>query len=312
MDIPLQQPPGQKTAADELFYHIMSNVSDLEAEHNSLTKRIAYIHASLREYDSQRSILETGEAFASGQDIFDGGTQKRYAADMSKLRTSEVSSLGVDESKPQHISEPIHVDIDEQIEETNVPSLPYQTEHGDQPPALPIDDDFDSRACKLVNQVVIGKALLDPTDDCDVRTWLLHMAKALFEKGTAVRPTRRCLEMFADILEPSTFVRLKIFDEDVQAEDKAKEEAMLFCIQLFISNSEVGTDDNVPVVLSGAPPAFIISIEDSLASQKARRAARKDKDLRKAIEEGEKLGMLRRFFGQGIIHLISTEVWLSM
>jgi hypothetical protein len=247
-----------------------------------------------------------------GQESFNGDTQKQITTDMSRLGTREASSLDVDESKTQNGSKPLLVDTGEHTKETNEPSLFHQTDHHERPQSFSIDDDLDSRSCKLVNQVVLGKTLLDLTDDCGARTWQLHLAKAFFGKGTAVRPTRRCLEMFADILQPSTFVRLKIFDENVQAEDKAKENAMLFCIQLFISGSEVGTNRNAFVVESGTLPDLVTSIMDPLATQKAKRAAHKEKDLRKAIEEGEKLSMLLRFFGQGIIHLISTEVWLSM
>jgi hypothetical protein len=307
-----EQTAFQTAAPDPRFQYLLNRLSEVHADANNVSKRIAHIRARLQEFDSHQSIPGAAHPFAVKQDLVNGDTQGLPHAETNQSKFEAASPLDAIESKSEDTK---HLDgsyADGQIERVGEPSTFNQTYYHAQllPPTVH-SDDIDTRACKLVHDTMLGRVLLGPTDHCDAETWLRHLAKTLLETGTAARPARLCLHVFADILDPSTFTRLKCFDENSQAEDKAKADAMLFCIQLFISHSEVGKVGDSPVDDRDIPPNFVFSIAPSLAAQKARCAALKDPVLRKGIEEGEKLFMLRQCFGRGIIHLISTKTWLD-
>jgi hypothetical protein len=311
MDDHLQRMSRQTAATMELFHDILDSFSKLQAENDNVSQRIAHIHASILEYDRQRSTLGQEKAFASRQDSVNGDAQYQCDTDTNESEQEEWSSLAANKSKIGRTRKLSYVDVDQHIDCPSEPSIVEQTDHCPLL-SLQIQDDTRSQACKLVDQVMLGKELLDPTDNCDAKTWLLNLTEALFERGTAIRPTRRCLELIAAILDPSTFTHLKNFDEVVQAGDKAEEDAMLFCIQLFASHSESGKADNVPIVETGIASTIAASIDQSLATKKAKRAALKDKILQKAIEDGQKLSILCHYFGQGIIHVFSVDTWFLL
>lgn len=155
---------------DELLHHILSSFSELEQEHDSVTKHIAHIYASLQEYNNQQHILGSGNAVVLRQDSVNGDTYDEYIPDTKKRGMQEVQPLGANERRGKRTRKPTRVDSDEEVTPTIEPSTLDWTDYRAQPQSLQIGDDIDSRASKLVDQVMLGNKLLSPTNNCDARS----------------------------------------------------------------------------------------------------------------------------------------------
>ncbi|KAF1819637.1 uncharacterized protein K489DRAFT_71481 [Dissoconium aciculare CBS 342.82] len=309
-------PQVQVDVGDQLFHCIVEILARLEAQHERMSERIDSLSGDLQELVKRQSALGSHQTIISipsvVQDAIAPCSEGQIEVLNERDETQSISATHADNLKRKHVRQDSHFGFDGEDQREIHRLIAISKAQDPLPRSTYIEDDIDTRACKLVDQVIFGKKLLNPSTNVDPRSWLVTMAEDLFDKKTPLRRIRLCLHFFAAMLEPQTLINLKTTDEQLQAEEEAKTKAMLFCIQLHVGYCELENPSSQPKLAYGVPSEYVIFTEKHLNSQKAKRAAWKNKELRQAIETGSKLEALRLHMGPGTIHLIPTKIWLEM
>jgi hypothetical protein len=316
MNDQMQGPQVQVDVGDQLFHCIVESLARLEAQHERMSERIDGLSGNLQELVKRQSALGSHQTIISipsvVQDAIAPCSEGQIGVVNERDETQSISAIHADNLKRKHVRQDSHFGFDGEDQRAMHRLIAISKAQDALPRSTYIEDDIDTRAYKLVDQVMFDKKLLNPTTNVDARSWLVTMAKDLFDKDTPLRRIRLCLHFFAAILEPETLISLKTADKQQQAEEKAKTDAMLFCIQLHVGYSGLENPSSQPKLAYGVPSEYVIFTEKYLNNLKAKRAAWKNKELRQAIEMGSKLEVLRLHMGPGTIHMIPAKIWLEM